>query len=265
MLETLDLTPTLSREEYRSRLSTLRAELRDLQYRMGDHGISGIVVLEGWSASGKGVVLSHIVDALDPRWMRVHPITAPVDQERCHPFLWRFWIKTPRRGMLTIFDQSWYGRVLGDRVEGRVRKCEWRRAYEEISQFERWLAADGTAIIKIWLHITRKEQGKRFRKLVQDETTAWEVTRDDWRQHRRYGRYLKAVEDMLQRTSTAEAPWCLIPAMDRYIQRIRTLESIAGALRCAIAGQEAEVSPPAAAVVAGAAPAGGPGPRAGGR
>jgi polyphosphate kinase 2 (PPK2 family) len=237
MLEALDLTPAVARKEYRSHLRAARAELRDLQYQLGDHHIPAVVVLEGWSASGKGECLSKLVDALDPRWMRVHPITPPLEHERLRPFLWRFWTKTPARGMLAVFDHSWYGRVLGDRIEGRVREEEWRRAYQEINHFERWLADDGTAIVKIWYHITRKEQRRRLRRLEADPTTAWKVTAEDWQEHRHYGDYEQAIEEMLERTSTAEAPWTLVPAMDRYLPRIRTFEAVADALRRAVAAR----------------------------
>jgi polyphosphate kinase 2 (PPK2 family) len=231
MLEALDLTPKLKRKEYRARLRTARAELRDFQYRLGDHQIPAVIVLEGWAACGKGECLAKLVDALDPRWMRVHPISPPLEHERLRPPLWRFWLKTPARGMVAVFDHSWYGRVLGERVEDQVRKAESDRAYQEINHFERWLADDGAAIVKLWYHITRKEQGRRMRRLEADPTTTWKVTREDWREHRRYGDYLLAVEEMLERTSTAEAPWTPIPAMNRYWSRIRTLEAVIDALR----------------------------------
>ncbi len=234
MLEALDLTQTLDRKTYRERLREVRAELRDLQYRLGDHRIPAVVVFEGWSAGGKGECLTKLVDALDPRWMRVHSITAPLEHERLHPHLWRFWVKTPARGMIALFDHSWYERVLEDRIEGRVEDEDWRRAYQEINHFERWLVDDGAAIVKLWLQITRREQGRRLRRYLSDPATAWKVTRDDRRQHRRYGEYRLAVEEMLERTSTAEAPWTLVPGMDRELARIRTFEAVIDALRRAV-------------------------------
>lgn len=234
MLEKLDLSQTLGRKEYRARLRADRVELRDLQYQMSDHGIAAVVVLEGWAACGKGKCLSTLVDTLDPRWMRVHPISEPLEHERLRPFLWRFWVKTPPRGMLALFDHSWYGRVLKDRVEGRVSEGEWRRAYGEIKHFERWLADDCTAIVKLWFHITEKEQGRRLKRHSSSPATAWRVTKEDWREHRRYAQYLRAVEEMLERTSTAEAPWTLIPAIDPYLSRIRAFESLISALRRAM-------------------------------
>jgi polyphosphate kinase 2 (PPK2 family) len=263
MLEALDLTPKLSRKEYRARLRTARAELRDLQYQLGDHHIPGIVVLEGWAACGKGECLAKLVDALDPRWMRVHPIPPPLEHERLRPFLWRFWIKTPARGMVALFDHSWYGRVLGDRVDARVKKEEWDRAYQEINHFERWLADDGAAIVKLWYHITCKEQRRRMRRLEADPTTAWKVTRDDWREHRRYDDYVLAVEEMLEGTSTAEAPWTPVPAMDRRWSRIRTLEAVIEALRRAVearSGGPSSLSSPSNPSSPGEGTAGAPGP-----
>lgn len=226
MLEQVDLDQAVAKVEYQRRLPFLQQRLYSLAHATFKANIPVAVVFEGWAAAGKGSVISVLTERLDARGFRVVAITPPRTSETRYPWLWRFWLKTPAYGQMVIFDGSWYRRVLVDRLMKTVRQRDWERAYHDIAEFEEQLANDGTLIVKFWLHISRKEQAKRFKKLRQDKLTAWRVSDEDAAQHRAYPKYLEAVEEMLARTDAPYAPWTLVPATDRYHARVAVYETL---------------------------------------
>jgi polyphosphate kinase 2 (PPK2 family) len=215
MLEKTDLTKKMSKKDAAALMPALRGELYALQKKCWESGIPSVVVFEGWDAAGKGTAINALTRQLEPRGFQLHPIQAPRTYETHMPWLWRFWLKLPNYGQMAIFDRSWYGRVLVERVEALTSESEWRTAYRDIVDFERTIADDGYVIIKFWLHISKEEQRRRFKTLEQSPLTAWHVQPEDWEHHRKYGDYLVAVEEMLERTETEWAPWTIVPATDR--------------------------------------------------
>ena len=169
-------------------------------------GVPVVIVFEGWDAAGKGTIINRLAQVLDPRGFKVQPILAPDQNESLHPWMWRFWKTLPKAGTFAIYDRSWYGRVLVERVEGLLSEIRWRQAYDEIRQFERQLTDAGAVLVKFWLHIDKAEQKSRFKQLEQDPVTAWKVGTDEWKHHRQYDEWLGAVAQMLEQTSTAQAP-----------------------------------------------------------
>ncbi len=230
MLETVDLTLSLSKAEYEKRVQKLQARLFELEHAIFSTNISVAILMEGWAAAGKGTAIRIISERLDPRAFRVVPVTQPRTFETHYPWLWRFWLKIPARGQIVLFDTSWYRRVLGDRVSGAARKREWRDAYQDIAEFEEQLAADGTVILKFWMHISTKEQASRIKKLQKSERTSWLVTKEDVAQHKAYEKHFAAVEEMLARTDMPYAPWVVVEATDRYHARVKILETIVATL-----------------------------------
>lgn len=243
MLETLDLDKRIEKDSYDKSFKELRDKLRDLQQETFDAKIPVAVLFEGWDAAGKGDCIEKLVGRLDPRGYKVHPIYEPLPEERLRPFLWRFWTKIPGRGEVAIFDRSWYGRVMVERVDGIATKQQWQSAYNEIAQFERMLTDDGSVIVKFWLHISEKEQRKRFEKIEKSKYDAWRVTKQDWATHQRYDEYLGAAEEMLERTSTAYAPWTIVEAHDKYYRRIKIFKTLADAMQSAL-NAKAEAAKP---------------------
>lgn len=227
MLEMVDLGKKLDKNEFKEVMSKLELKLNELQREMKEQGIPTILVFEGLEAAGKGTCMNQLMLPLDPRGFKVHPIQPPTEEERLFPFLIRFWEKMPARGRLAIFDKSWYERVLDDRVEKKVKKSTWQRAFGEIMAFERQLADDGAVIIKFWFHITRKEQAKRYKKMLNDPALAWKIGKSEIRQHRLYGKYISAAEEMLERTNTSLAPWVIIEAHDRRYATAKLFETLA--------------------------------------
>jgi polyphosphate kinase 2 (PPK2 family) len=254
MLEHVNLDQSLSKEEYAQRLPELQSRLYDLEHALFQAGIPAMVVFEGWSAAGKGSTINVLVERLDPRGCRVVPIMPPRTSEARYPWLWRFWQKVPARGQMVIYDTSWYRRVLIDRVERRVKKHEWQRAYQDIAEFEEQMAADGAAIVKFWLHISRKEQARRFKRLLKSELTAWQVAEEDAAQHAAYDQYLEAVEEMLARTEAPHAPWVIVEATDRSFTRIKALDTLIRAFEARLGDQAPPRVAPAAPDAAAAAP-----------
>ena len=230
MLENINLKKKLSREEYKAALPGLQQRLYDLERACWEHGAPTVIVFEGWDASGKGTAISALTQRLDPRGFKLYPITAPRTYEQQRPWLWRFWLKVPNRGELVIFDHSWYGRVLEERVEGAVHEKAWRQAYRDISEFERMLADDGTAILKFFLHISRKEQKERFQSIEKDPLEAWRVTKADWARHKKYDEYLGAIEEMLELTEAEFAPWTIVEATSKWHARKKVFETVIGAM-----------------------------------
>jgi polyphosphate kinase 2 (PPK2 family) len=231
-LDELDLSLKLSStEEERElkaawkRLSQLRLTLGGL---IGHQGIGpGVcVVFEGWDASGKGGAIKRLVAKMDPRHVRVRAFSTPTDDEKRHHFLWRFWPALPGWGGMAIFDRSWYGRVLVERVEGLATEEEWTRAYDEINWFEKTLADGGTILIKFWLHISDEEQLRRFKRRENRPLKAWKLTDEDWRNRERRGQYAEAVEEMVARTDQPHAPWHLIPADSKKYARVAVIHAV---------------------------------------
>jgi polyphosphate kinase 2 (PPK2 family) len=233
VLDELDLTLKLSREEEADRLDRTWTRLTQLRLTLGGLIGSGelgppvCVVFEGWDASGKGGAIKRLVAQLDPRHVRVVQFAAPTHDEARHHFLWRFWPSLPGWGGMAVFDRSWYGRVLVERVEGYAAREQWQRAYDEIRGFERTLADEGMVLIKFWLHISPEEQLKRFEKREKDPLKSWKLTDDDWRNRGRWDEYKQAVEDMVARTSLEpHAPWHLIPAESKRYARVAVIETV---------------------------------------
>ncbi|MFN0149494.1 MAG: polyphosphate kinase 2 family protein [bacterium] len=230
MLETVDLSLSLAKPKYDERQPKLKERLFELEHAIFSAKIPVAIVFEGWAAAGKGTTIRVLAERLDPRAFRVVPIAPPRTFETHYPWLWRFWLRIPARGQIVVFDTSWYRRVLSDRVLGAVRKREWRDAYQDIADFEEQLAADGTVILKFWMHISKKEQASRIKKLMKSERTAWQVTKEDVAQHKSYEKHLAAVEEMLARTDSPSAPWVVVEATDRHHARVKVMEAIIAAL-----------------------------------
>jgi polyphosphate kinase 2 (PPK2 family) len=230
MLENINLGVSLSREEYKRILPGLQRRLYNLEKSCWDEGASTIVVIEGWDAAGKGTTIAAITQRLDARGFKLYPIASPRTYEQQRPWLWRFWLKVPNRGEMVIFDRSWYGRVLEERVEGSVSEVVWRDAFRDIVEFERMLADDETTILKFFLHISKKEQKKRFRAIEADPLQAWRVSEDDWARHKRYDLYLVAAEEMLELTESEYAPWTIVEATSKWHARRKVIDTIIGAM-----------------------------------
>ncbi len=236
ILDRIDLTRTMSVAEYERRLEKAQGRLGRLVRAAFERGRSSVVVFEGWDASGKGGNIRRITAAMDPRVYRVISIAAPTDEEKAHHYLWRFWRQVPRAGYVTVYDRSWYGRVLVERVEGFASPPEWSRAYLEINDFEQQLVAHGIVVVKFWLHVDAEEQLRRFHER---ESVAWKqhkIGPEDWRNREKWDAYRAAVCDMIARTSTGQAPWTLVGANDKHAARVRVVESLCERLARALAG-----------------------------
>lgn len=234
MLEQIDLGARLPEKRYWKRIGALQVRLRELHFKMYAEQVPLLAVFEGWDAAGKGGAIKRITESLEPRGYTVSSFSAPRGEERTHHYLWRFWKALPRAGHLGIFDRSYYGRVLVERVEGFCADAEWRRAFREINEFESHQASVGMVICKFWLHISKEEQLRRFKDRERDPFRSHKLTAEDWRNHARWGEYAAAVEDMLGKTSTPEAPWTGVPADDKYFARVTVLETLASALERAV-------------------------------
>ena len=215
MLEKVDLTKKISKEEYKAKMPQLEAELGRLQRECRELKIPVMIVFEGFGASGKGVQIGKLIRSMDPRGFQVFPIKAETEEERMHPFLWRFWTKTPEAGRISIFDGSWYRKVLIDRFEKRTREKEIETAFHSIEAFEQQLTDGGTILVKLLLDIDQKEQKKRFEKLLEKKETAWRVSQGDRERNAKYSEYAAMMEEVLYRSDTKSAPWTVIEATDR--------------------------------------------------
>ncbi len=231
VLDDLDLTLSASEEEYDARLGRLQGKIRRAALRCEKRARSAIVVFEGSDAAGKGGAIRRTLQPLEARQYRVIRVAAPTDEERAHHYLWRFWRHLPRDGRITIYDRSWYGRVLVERVEGFAAPREWRRAYEEINEFEAQLVDHGVAVVKLWLQISPEEQLARFEERKRTPWKRHKITDEDWRNREKAPQYEAAAAEMVARTSTTHAPWTLVPAECKRYARLRVLETIHRALR----------------------------------
>lgn len=223
VLQHLDLSQQFAKKDYQTKLDTYQSKLHYLGRMAREKKISSVIVLEGWDAGGKGGIIRRIIPALDARNYRVIPIAAPTDEERAHHYLWRFWRHIPRAGQVTIYDRSWYGRVLVERVERYATPDEWMRAYDEINDFEEQLTSHGTLILKFWLHIDQEEQLRRFKEREKISFKKYKLTEDDYRNRERWEDYEQAVNDMVERTSTEYAPWVMIEGNDKKFARIKAI------------------------------------------
>ena len=246
MLEQIDLDQSLSKADYKSRMPELQSRLYDLEHQMFKAGIPTAIVFEGWAAAGKGSTIGVLARRLDPRGFRTVPVTPPRPHETHYPWLWRFWSTIPARGQMVVYDTSWYRRVLVDRLQKRIGKREWQSAYQDILEFEEQLAADGTIILKFWLHISKHEQARRLKRLLSHKLTSWQVSDEDEAQHKQYNKYLLAVEEMLARTDAAFAPWIIVEATDRNFTRVKVMETIIHTLEMRLDESKPDLPPPTA-------------------
>ena len=238
MLATIDLSRRLERDVYKTRLLECGLRLRELALELYRRKRSLVVVAEGWDAAGKGGALRRAVERIDPRGYQVFAIAAPKGEDATHHYLWRFWrrLKPPDEKQVLIFDRSWYGRVLVERVEGFAAEPEWRRAYREINEFERQLTTHGMILVKLWFHISKSEQLRRFEARRDTPHKRWKLTDEDWRNREKWEAYEQAVDDMLRRTSTLTAPWTIVEGNDKLWARIRTQETLIAAVEKALSG-----------------------------
>jgi polyphosphate:AMP phosphotransferase len=230
VLDTLDMTQTVSKPDYERRLSMLQGRIRGLAHKARKRKLPVVLVFEGWDAAGKGGAVRRLTAAMDASDYRVIPIAAPNDEERARHYLWRFWRQLRRGGRMTIFDRSWYGRVLVERVEGFATERQWRRAYGEISDFEMQLTDFGVVLVKFWLHITSDEQLRRFELRESTPYKRWKLTDEDWRNREKWQLYEQAVEEMIARTSTDNARWVVVEANCKRFARLKVLTTVADAL-----------------------------------
>ncbi len=229
VLESVDLGQKLGREEYVESLLHWQLELRRLAYEAYAQKRSIVLVFEGWDAAGKGGAIRRLTEKLDPRGYHVYSIAAPQGDDREHHYLWRFWrrLLPADEKQFVLFDRSWYGRVLVERVEGFATEAEWKRAYREINEFEQQLVDKRFIVAKFWLHLSRKEQEKRFLKRKGTPYKAWKLTDEDWRNREKWPLYERAVDDMLVKTSTLGAPWTIVEAEDKWYARVKVLKTVA--------------------------------------
>ena len=241
MLDTVDLTLKLPKTEYRRELLRHQLQLRSVAYELYLQRRGLIIVYEGWDAAGKGGSIKRVTEKLDPRGYEVHPIMAPRGEDRTHHYLWRFWrrLKPPDQKQITIFDRSWYGRVLVERLEGLCSADEWKRSFREINEFERQLVDFGTIIVKFWIHISKDEQLRRFEERQRVQYKAWKLSAEDWRNRARWEQYELAANEMLIKTSTLSAPWTVVEGNDKYFARVKTIRVLVDVL-----SKELDYTPP---------------------
>lgn len=233
----LDMTQQLDKASYRVRLTELQAELAVLHRQAVEKGISTILVFEGWDAAGKGGAIRRLIHPLEAKNYRVIPIAAPTQEELAQHYLWRFWRHLPRDGKVTIFDRSWYGRALVERIEGFCSEADWQRSFNEINEFEQALGDHGAVLCKFWLHITPEEQLARFKDREKTAYKAWKLTDEDWRNREQWDNYVQAAEDIFANCSPYTAPWTLVEANQKEFARIKVLETVCSKLRKALDGK----------------------------
>jgi polyphosphate kinase 2 (PPK2 family) len=249
-LDELDLDLSLKGKEEKRALKIEQARLTQLRLTLGGLIGSGelgppvCILFEGWDASGKGGVIKRLVAKMDPRHVRVVEFAAPSSDEKRHHFLWRFWPPLPGWGGMSIFDRTWYGRVLVERVEGFASEEQWRRAYDEINNFERSLVDEGTVLIKFWLHISEEEQKARFERRERNLLKSWKLTDEDWRNREKRDAYLEAVEEMVERTDQPYAPWHLIAADSKRYARVEVIKTVIERIEAGMRGAGMEPPPP---------------------
>ena len=225
-LSEVELDKEISEEEYKKELRHLQKKLNALHYRLYRKKIPVVIAYEGWDAAGKGGNIKRIAGALDPRGYEVHPIASPEPHEKARHYLWRFWTRLPKTGHIAIFDRTWYGRVMVERLEGFCSTNDWQRAYNEINEFEKELSQWGAVIIKFWVQIDKDTQLERFTERQNTPEKQWKITDEDWRNRDKWDQYEDAVNEMLQKTSTEYAPWHILESVDKKYARIKALKIV---------------------------------------
>jgi polyphosphate kinase 2 (PPK2 family) len=228
VLHTVDLTKTLTKEEYVRDLIRYQLQLRTLAYQLYVQKRPLVMVYEGWDAGGKGGNIKRITEKMDPRGYEVYPIAAPQGEDKTHHYLYRFWrrLKPPDEKQVLIFDRTWYGRVMVERLEGFCTEEEWKRAYREINEFERQLVDFGTILVKFWIHISQEEQLRRFEARRETPYKAWKLTDEDWRNREKWDEYERAINDMILKTSTLTAPWTIVEGNCKWYARVKALQTL---------------------------------------
>jgi AMP-polyphosphate phosphotransferase len=244
VLESVDLKKKLTKAGYDKHMRELQERLRKLQYEARDAQIPIIICLEGWDTAGKGQVVKKLTERLDPRLFRVVSGKPPTPLEQRYHFLWRYQVALPNDGEMAVLDHSWYGRVLVERVDRLVKRALWTDAYQQINEFERWLADDGQVVVKFWMHISKKEQKKRFRDCLKDPLLRWKITKEYKRHHRQYGRWVEAVEEMIARTDTPHAPWTIVESNDMRYARVKVFRTLVAAIEASLIRQNKLQAPP---------------------
>ena len=239
-------------DDYADQLAALQERLGHIQTAHIIHKRRAIIVFEGWDAAGKGGIIKRLTAEWDPRYFEVWPISAPTPEELSHHFLWRFWRRLPAQHNIAVFDRSWYGRVLVERVEGFASETEWRRGYAEINDFEAQQAETGATLIKIFVHVTQKTQDKRLRERIESPWKRWKTGLDDYRNRAQRADYLDAMHEMFARTSTDAAPWVVIDGNDKKAARIAALTAIAEALEARVPMDPPALDPAVEAAARGA-------------
>ena len=222
----VDLKKQISQDEYKTQMSEVTADLEELGYRLFRKKIPMVVLYEGWDAAGKGGSIRRLTKFFDPRSYNVIPVAAPTKVEINHNYLWRFWTEMPNKGGVTIFDRSWYGRVLVERVEGFCRPDDWRRAYDEINEVEKHLVDQGVVVLKFWMEVSQKEQLERFERRLEIPHKRWKITDEDWRNREKWDDYKPAVDEMLLRTNTDWAPWTIVEGNNKHFARVKTIKTV---------------------------------------
>ena len=230
VLSGVDLTKTLTKEEYKKEIDRLQKRLEFLHSEIYRLRIPVVLGFEGWDAGGKGGAIKRLTSHLDPRGYRVNPTASPNDIEKVHHYLWRFWNNVPKAGHIAIFDRTWYGRVMVERIEGFCSEADWKRAYQEINEMEAHMANAGAVVIKFWLHIDKDEQERRFKERQENPAKQWKITDEDWRNREKWDEYETAVNEMLVRTSTTYAPWVVVEGNSKYYARVKVLRTVVDAL-----------------------------------
>jgi polyphosphate kinase 2 (PPK2 family) len=230
VLDRVDLTLSLTEAEYTSALEKYQARIMELEHEIYVRRIPVIIVFQGWDAAGKGGAIKRLVQGMDPRGYDVIPVGPPNELEKAHHYLYRFWINIPKTGHFAIFDRSWYGRALVERVEGFCTETEWRRAYGEINEMEEQFASFGAHIVKFWLHIDKDEQLRRFKAREEEPHKRWKITPEDWKNREKWDAYKIAVDEMLRRTSTPHAPWTIVESNSKWYARVKVLKTVVGGL-----------------------------------
>ena len=234
VLAGIDLGKTIDDDAYRKKKKDLQKRLATLHNKMYLKRVPVVLAFEGWDAGGKGGAIKRITQAIDPRGYEVVPTASPNDIEKAHHYLWRFWERFPKDGHMAIFDRTWYGRVMVERIEGFATEEEWKRAYAEINNMEAQLVKNGTVVLKFWMHIDKDEQAVRFKSRQETPEKQWKITDEDWRNREKWDEYEKAVDEMIVKTSTKGAPWHVIEANDKHYARIKVLEIVVDALEKAL-------------------------------
>ena len=227
----VDLSLRLTSDEYKQKFNEVGEELTELGFKLFRSNIPVVIMYEGWDAAGKGGSIRRLTRFFDPRNYRVIPVAAPTKEELDHNYLWRFWQQMPDPGSVTIFDRSWYGRVLVERVEGFCRPDDWKRAYDEINEVEHHLVSNGVIVLKFWMEITPEEQLHRFKRRLEIEHKRWKITDEDWRNRKKWANYKPAVDEMLLRTDTDWAPWTIVEGNNKQFARIKTMRTVADNIR----------------------------------